>query len=87
MITEETIRASIRILKYLLIIELGADFERFCILSPKTKEHVHIKNETTVRRLSVREVIILKSILVVIICSCANTTELNDSFSAIPRTK
>jgi hypothetical protein len=59
MITEETIRASIRILKYLLIIELAPDFERFCILSPKTKEDVPIKNETTVRRLSVREVITL----------------------------
>ncbi len=44
MITEGSIRASIRILKYLLIIELAPDFERFCILSPKTKEVVPIKN-------------------------------------------
>ena len=59
MITEGTIRASIRIVKYLLMIELDADFERFCILSPKKKEDVPTKNETTVRRLSVTEVIIL----------------------------
>lgn len=59
MITEGTIRASIRILKYLLMIELGAGFERSCILSPKTKEDVPIRNETTVRRLSVTEAIIL----------------------------
>jgi hypothetical protein len=59
MITEGTIRASIRIVKYLLMTELDADFERFCILSPKTKEDVPTKNETTVRRLSVTEVIIL----------------------------
>jgi hypothetical protein len=59
-------RANIKTLKYLLITELGADFEIFCTLSPKIKEDVPIKNETTVRRFCVTEVITVEVVLVFI---------------------
>lgn len=66
----------------MLITELGADFEIFCMLSPKIKEDVPIKNETTVRRFCVTEVIIVESVLV-FFSSSANTSEISPQLTAI----